>query len=72
MKCSDMSSSKTTLLKIGSVECVCVCLYVCVCVCVTVWLGDMLLDEQLVVSYNFYKADLETGVKARGFDSCVR
>jgi len=48
------------------------CVCVCVCVCRTVWLGDMLLDERLVVSYNFYKADIETGVKARGFDSCER
>ena len=48
------------------------CVCVCVCVCRTVWLGDMLLDERLVVSYNVYKADIETGVKARGFDSCGR
>ena len=35
------------------------------------WLCDRLLYERLVVSHNFYKADLETGDKARGYtDTC--
>jgi len=42
------------------------------CVCRTVWLGDKLLDERLVMSHNFYKADLETGCKARGHDASGR